>query len=414
MRIHFLSHYFPPEVNAPAVRTHAHCREWVARGHDVHVVTCFPSHPTGRVYDGYRMRWYQHEVVDGIHVHRIPTWLAANKGRVRRTLNYVSFVPTACWRCLRLPVPDLVIATSPQFFVAVAGWLTSRLRSRPWFFEVRDLWPASLAAVGVLRSQLLLRFLERVELHLYRSAAAVIVVTRSFADDLVARGIPRERLAYVPNGVDLGELACDVPTAVTPKSGLGLGEETHLISYIGTVGIAHGLETLLAAAQILSEREVPAHVVIAGDGAEREGLEALARERGLDNVTFLGQLPRTKALELLRSTDIAVVLLQESPVFETVIPTKLIEAMGAGKPVVLGVRGEARDILQRAGAGVVVPPGDPDALADAITELADDPDRRATMGRLGSEFVARNFSRKESAATYLREMHARLSNRRTI
>src|SRR5215208_6589146 len=189
MRILFLSHYFPPEVNAPATRTFDHCREWAAAGHDVHVITCVPSHPAGVAFKGYRPGWYEREQREGITVHRVWTRLAPNAGIVLRTLNFLSFVPTAVWRALRLGPFDIIIGTSPQFFCAVATWIAAALKRTPWIFELRDLWPESIAAVGAARSYMPLRLLEWLELRMYRHARAVVCVSRSFIRNLVTRGI---------------------------------------------------------------------------------------------------------------------------------------------------------------------------------------------------------------------------------
>src|SRR5919108_1509430 len=201
MRILFFSHYFPPEVNAPANRTHEHCREWVAAGHEVHVITCVPSHPVGVPFPGYRTGWYQREERDGIVVHRVWTALAPNKDVARRTLNYLSFVPTAVWRALRLGRFDILIGTSPQFFCAIATWMAALLRRTPWIFELRDLWPESIHAVGALRRSLALRMLEHIELNLYAHANAVVCVTQSFISNLERRGVDAQKLRYVPNGI---------------------------------------------------------------------------------------------------------------------------------------------------------------------------------------------------------------------
>jgi len=192
MKILFLSHYFPPEVNAPANRTYEHCREWVKNGHEVHVITCVPSHPLGVPFSGYRTRWYQREMRDGIVVHRVWTSLAANQGVFKRTLNFVSFVPTAVWRAIRLGRFDIIIGTSPQFFCAVATCLTAMLKRTPWIFELRDLWPDSITAVGAARAYMPMRILERIELFMYRHARAVVSVSRSFIENLAGRGIDAE------------------------------------------------------------------------------------------------------------------------------------------------------------------------------------------------------------------------------
>lgn len=399
MRILFFSHYFPPEVNAPANRTHEHCREWVAAGHEVHVVTCVPSHPFGTPFEGYQRRWYQHEEVDGIHVHRVFTYLAANRAVLRRTLNYLSFIPTAAFRGLRLGRFDVVISTSPQFFCAVGAWVYTRLRRTPWVFELRDLWPESIPAVGAMRMSFALRMLARLEMRMYRDASAVVCVSESFVRSLKSRGIDDSKLFFVPNGIV--PAFWESSNRADARRALDLGKDDVLASYVGTIGMAHGLSTVLAAAAQLRTMAPNVKLLIVGDGAELEGLRAAAARDGLSNVRFTGMVPRDQVPAILAATDLALVTLKPSEVFKTVLPSKMFEAMAAKCAIVLAVQGEARATLERAGAGVAVTPGDADALSRAITDLAADQERRARMATAGSEFVAREFSRRAWAARYV-------------
>lgn len=399
MRILFLSHYFPPEVNAPANRTFEHCREWARAGHEVHVVTCVPSHPRGVPFPGYRRRWYLREEIDGISVHRVWTYLAANQGVVRRSLNYTSFVPSALWRALRLGRFDVIVATSPQFFCAVAGWLASSLRRTPWVFELRDLWPESVAAVGALRRSAALRLLERLELHLYRSAARVVCLTRSFVANLERRGIAADKLVFVPNGVDLEFWAGG--RAADARRELGLAPGDLLVSYIGTVGMAHSIGTVREAARMLASTHPHLRLAVVGDGADLARLQEEHRRGGHANVVFTGLVPHEKARDIMAASDVALVLLMRSDLFLTVLPSKMFEAMGAGKPIVLGVAGEARETLERAGAGIAITPESAEELAAAIRALADDEGLRRRLGAAGRKFALAECDRRMLARRML-------------
>jgi glycosyltransferase involved in cell wall biosynthesis len=387
-------------VNAPANRTLEHCREWVRLGHEVHVVTCFPSHPRGQIYPGYRLRWYARETHEGVHVHRVWTLLGPNEGVVRRSLNYLSFVPTSAWRALRLGRFDVIVATSPQFFCAVSGWLSSLIKRTPWVFELRDLWPESIAAVGAIRTSWVLRVLERLELHLYRRASKVVSVTRSFIENLVSRGIPREKIVFVPNGIAPTMWQTDRDPREW-RARLGIPPDAIVAGYMGTVGMAHGVGTVLEAAELLRDHVPPVWFLVVGEGAEREALVAEARRRGLTRVVFTGQVPRGEIPVLMKVADIALVLLKDSPLFRTVLPSKLFEAMAAGRPIVLGVDGEARRVLEEAGAGVAIPPESARALADATRELGASEARRLHLGRLGADYVAQEFHRTRWARALL-------------
>jgi len=399
MRILFFSHYFPPEVNAPASRTYEHCREWVAAGHEVHVITCVPSHPVGVPFRGYRPGWYQQERHDGIVVHRVWTLLAPNKGVVKRTLNYLSFMPSAVWRSLRLGRFDVLIGTSPQFFCAVATWIAASLGRTPWVFELRDLWPESIHAVGAARAYMPLKMLERLELLMYAQARSVVCVSEALVRNLVSRGVPTSKISFVPNGVDTAMWTAGVRAKGRAK--LDAGESDIIVSYIGTVGMAHDIGTVLDAARLLGRERPRLRFVIIGDGAEREALAARARAEGLDNVTFTGLVPRAEIPDYLAASDVSLVTLKPSDLFKTVLPSKMFESMAAARAIVLAVDGEARQVLERAGAGLAVAPGNAAALAGAVRRLAADPELRHTLGAAGARFVERDFSRRTWAHRYL-------------
>ena len=403
MRILFLTHYFPPEVNAPASRTYEHCREWVAAGHEVHVVTCVPSHPVGQPFSGYRRCWYQHESIDGIHVHRVWTYLASNRDVVKRTLNFVSFACSGAWRAWRLGSFDVAIGTSPQFFCAVGTWLVARLRGMPWVFELRDLWPESIAALDVMdRRSAPMRWLERLELKLYRDAVVVACLTRSFVKNLESRGIDGAKLHYLPNGIIPEFWASGERERARHE--LNVSRDDVLVSYVGTTGMAHDLRTVLDAAADLHSRAPQLRLLIVGYGAELEALRAAAASRHLSNVMFMGLIPRSRVPSLLAASDVMLVTLRPSEVFKTVLPSKMFEAMAASRPIVLSVEGEARETLLQANAGIAIPPGDHGALAGAVQTLAEDAAMRAAMGAAGATFVAREFSRRTWAARYLRTL----------
>jgi glycosyltransferase involved in cell wall biosynthesis len=399
LRILFLSHYFPPEVNAPANRTFEHCREWAAAGQEVHVVTGVPSHPAGIPFPGHKRGWYRHEQIDGVHVHRVWTYLAPNRGVARRTLNYLSFVPTAVFRVWRLGRFDVMISTSPQFFCAVAGRFAAALRRTPWIFELRDLWPESIHAVGALRRSLALRMLERLELSLYARANAVVCVAQGFIANLERRGVDGRKLRYVPNGIEPEFWAAG--SRESGRARLGLMPNQIAVIYTGTIGMAHGLGTVLQAARLVETSLPHVRFFIVGDGAELAELKSRAAESRQLNIAFTGQLPRQHIADILAASDVTLVMLKPAETFKSVLPSKMFEAMAAGKPIVLAVEGEARQVLERSQAGVPVPPGDAVALARAVAKLAQKPELRERLGAAGSAVVATEFNRAVWAERYL-------------
>ena len=399
MKILFLTDNFPPETNAPATRTHEHARCWVAAGHEVTVLANVPNFPTGKVFPGYRNRLWQRETMDGIRVVRVWTYVTANEGFLRRSLDYFSFAVTAVIGGLFLPRPDVIVATSPQIFTALGGCVLAWLRRRPFVFELRDLWPDSIAAVGAMREGPLLRLLRRLEYGLYRRAARIISVTNAFKQVLAGNGIPAEKIAVVRNGVDLQAF---VPGPKEPELERRLGLEGKFVAaYVGTIGMAHGLETLLAAAEHLRGRKNLAFVLV-GTGAERARLEDDAKRRSLDNVIFVGPVDKETVKRYWRLCEVALVLLKDASLFLHVIPSKMFEAMGTGRPVILGVRGESKQLLNESGAGIAVSPGNPRALAEALEKMMDNPALCRSMGAAGRKFVERAFDRRRLALEMLK------------
>jgi glycosyltransferase involved in cell wall biosynthesis len=372
MHLLFLTDNFPPEVNAPASRTFEHCREWVRAGQQVTVITCAPNFPKGRVFDGYRNRLWQSEEMSGIRVIRVWSYITANEGFVKRILDYQSFMVTATLAALFVRKVDLVLGTSPQFFTVCAAYVLSVLKRIPFVFELRDLWPESIKAVGAMKESAAIRALERLELFLYQRAARIVSVTHSFKKTLMARGVDGEKIAVVTNGVDMSRFK-PMPKDAALLSELGL-EGKFVAGYVGTHGLAHHLETVLDAAEILRKAPDGAafHFILLGDGARKLALKDDAARRGLDNVSFVDSVPKEQVVRYWSLLDVAVIHLRKTELFTTVIPSKLFECMGMGLPVLHGVAGESADIVREEGVGIVFEPENAAQLVENLQLLHDD------------------------------------------
>jgi colanic acid biosynthesis glycosyl transferase WcaI len=398
MKILALTHYYPPEVNAPASRMSEHAKEWQKAGHEVTIVTCAPNHPAGTLYPGYRNRFYQEELVDGIRVIRLWTWLAANEGFLPRIANYLSYFLSIFVWMWRLPKADIVLSTSPQFFCGLAGALLQR-RNRPWVLEIRDLWPESIVAVGAMKRSRVVRLLEAIEAWAYRKADLVVPVTDGFVQH-IRKDRKEKPIAVIKNGVDLQQFATADRQAVAAfREEYGLGDR-FIAAYVGTHGMAHGLDIILDAAKKLRSRPDIVFLTV-GDGAERKRLEADCAQRGLTNVLILGQQPKAMMPIIWGASDAALVLLRKSDTFKTVIPSKIFEAMALRCPIILGVEGEALALVASANAGLPITPGDAGELADAVVRLADDPKLGQAIGSDARAFVEQNFERRVLALRYL-------------
>lgn len=406
MKVLFLTDNFPPEYNAPATRSFEHCREWIKLGAEVTVITCFPNFPMGKVFAGYRNRWKQTEYVEGIKVIRVWSFISANKGIFKRTLDFLSFAATAFLAGLTVKC-DVIVATSPQFFTAISGCSLGFFRGKRWVMEVRDIWPESIKAVEAVDASWIISLLERLELFLYRAAWRIVVVTDSFKTNLTGRGIPVDKIFVIKNGVDL--------SAYTPRpkdrslmqqNGL---PDKFVIGYVGTHGLAHSLDFVLRSISKLEDDSF--HFIFIGDGAEKSNLVKLAASLGLTNATFLDPVKKSQIPAYLSMVDVALVPLRKSTTFESVIPSKVFESVAMHIPILLGVNGETRSIVESYNAGIYFEPenqedflhkirlirnrllGDPTFFVKGCSEMSRDFDRSVLATKMLS-VLSMGFSSK--------------------
>ena len=415
MKILYVSQYFPPEMGAPAARAAELARHWAEAGHDVSILTGFPNHPTGVVPPEWRSRLHRlayREKTGRVEVFRTWLWPLPNRKAHERMRNYASFCLSSALRGLGMPRPDVIIATSPQLLVAVSGWWLAFAKRVPFVFEVRDLWPESLIAVGAGDGNSLLhKSLSAMADFLYQRSDHIVVVSPAFKEHLMKhRHVPSGKISTVQNGVET--------TLFSPSS----AEANHrlrqrigaagkfLVCYVGTMGWAHGLETLLDAASQLQTQSPNVLFMLIGEGAEKERIKSTAQSRGLNNIRFFDQQPRETIPAFISASDACLVLLKKTDVFKTVIPTKMLEFMSCSRPVILGVDGQARQMVEEAGAGVVIEPESSAALVQAIGKLAAEPGLGHAMGQRGREYILRNLSRGQTADTYLRVLEELLGS----
>lgn len=394
MKILFFTENFPPETNAAATRVYERAVYWAKWGHDVTVITCQPNFPHGKLFDGYTNS-YATEEMSGIRAVRVKTFIAANRGVVSRVLDFLSFMVMGYLAARKEPAPDVVVSTSPQFFAAVAAWWFAKRRGLKYVFELGDLWPASIAAVGAMKPNIGLRMIEKLELKMYRDADVVVALTKSFKENLVSRSIPESKIAVVINGVDLWRYGPRPKDQELAKAA-NIDGDAFVIGYVGTHGMAHALGNVLSAAAKLQDQQ---NIVFAfvGAGAERDTLTKRAQAEGLKNVRFLPPQPKDAMPDVWSLCDIALVHLKNDDVFAGVIPSKIFEAMGMGLPILFaGPKGEASDIIDTAEAGLVVAPEDPEALADAVLTLYQDKSVRDAAAEKSSA-AANQYSRESQA-----------------
>jgi glycosyltransferase involved in cell wall biosynthesis len=412
MRILIVTQIFLPEMGAQSNRLYPIVRQLVSAGHEVFVATGMPNYPQGVVFPNYQGKRTLCEERDGFTIFRTAYFTTPrNKSKWLQLRSYLSFIPAALRSGLRAGKVDVVFVTSPPLFSVIPATWLARLRGAKLVVDIRDLWPDEIIACGGARpGSLPARIISALERRVYRAAACICCTTQSFIQTIVARGVPPGKPILIPNGADL-ELFRPLPPDNPAANEFAFGDR-FVVMYSGVLGIKHGLETILEAARRLQE-EIGIVFFLVGTGARREALMERAKEFGLDNVVFGGERSVEEIPHLLARADVCLSALLPDPYLQKIITVKVFEYLACEKPVVAALAGETARVLQDSGGGIVVPPNDSQAMADAILTLYHDEGRRTAMGKLGRRYVEENFSRSmwaerlEKTLVKLREQEQR-------
>lgn len=396
MKILFITDNFPPEVNAPATRTLEHCKEWVKEGVEVTILTCVPNFPHGNIYEGYQNKLYQTEIIEGIKVIRVWSYITSNSGFLKRILDYTSFGFMSF--CVGLFQKfDIIVATSPQFFTTWSGWGLSKIKRKPWVFELRDIWPESIKTVGAMNGGKIFDLLEKIELALYKSSDRVVAVTDAFKANLISRGIEESKIEVVTNGSNM-ELFFQREKDIGLLKELQL-EDKFIVGYLGTHGMAHSLDFIMHTITKIKDPKI--HFLFVGDGSMKESIITIAKESYLSNVTFLDPISKDKMPQYLSIIDVSLAPLKRSDNFKTVIPSKIFEASAMGKPTLLGVEGEAKEIIEQYNAGSCFIPEDEHDFIEKVLILKNDVILYETYVE-GCAKLAKEYDRKRLAHKMLK------------
>lgn len=393
MRILFLTDNFPPEVNAPATRTFEHCKEWVKAGHEVTVVTCFPNYPMGKVYPGYKNSLCKKEFMDGIKVVRVWSYMTANKGFIKRIVDFISFSVTSFFAGLFQDC-DIIVATSPQFFTALSGRTLSFFKRKPWIMEVRDLWPDSIKAVGAMKESIVLKYFSKEEKWCYSSAKKIVVVTNSFKREIEKKGIAGDKIFVIKNGANT-ELFKPREKSQELLKKLGL-QDKRVLGYVGTLGMAHKIDFLIDCVKELDDYAL----MILGNGAEKDNIQRKIENENIKNVVLLDTVPKNEVADYIALQDAALVNLRRSSLFTTVIPSKIFETASMRIPILLGVDGEAREMVEEFGAGLYYEPENKEDFLEKLNTLFSSSDIYEKCCD-GGEKLAKAYDRKRLAMEML-------------
>ena len=395
MKILFITDNFPPEVNAPATRTYEHAQEWIKLGAEVTVITCAPNFPHGNIYEGYKNKLYQKEMMEGIEVIRVWSYITANSGFAKRVIDYVSFAFSAFLVGL-FSKYDIIIATSPQFFTTWTAWGLSKIRRKPWIFELRDLWPESIKTVGAMKQGRTIEILEKIELALYHDATRVIAVTDAFKTNLTSRGIEANKIDVITNGSNV-ELFYPRPKDQELLEQFNLNDK-FIIGYIGTHGMAHSLDFIVSSIANIKDESI--HFLFIGDGAMKQKIVELANSLALKNITFLDSITKDDVPRYLAICDISLAPLKKEDNFKMVIPSKIFEASAMQKPTLLGVEGQAQEIIEKYNAGLCFEPENEADFIQKVMLLKNDPAIYHELQK-GCVKLAEAYDRKKLAAQML-------------
>lgn len=396
MRILLLSQWYVPE---PDIKVHLLGKDLAARGHHVTTVTGFPNYPGGRLYPGYQIRWRQWEQRDGVRVLRLPLYPSHDRSAVRRSLNYLSFAASASLLGPPLSGPaDVMWVYHPPLTVGIPAWWIGLLRQIPFVYEVQDMWPETLAATGTVTSRRMVRWVARLAQFIYHRAAAITVISPGFKRNLVAKGIPTEKIHMIPNWAD-EDIYRPMPRDEALAAEYGLKGRFNVI-YAGNLGAAQALDNVLAAAALLQDLPEIQFLLI-GDGVDEYRLRESARQRRLESVRFIGRQPAARMPHFFALADALLVHLKSDPLFEITIPSKTIAYLASGRPILSCVSGDAAEVVQGAGAGLVCPPEDPAALMQAVRDLYGMPaEQREAMGQSGRRAFLAKYTRAVSIDRY--------------
>ena len=383
-------------TEAGGTRHYELARQLVRDGHRFTVVASSLSYLSGREV-AKRRRLISEEELDGVRVLRAYTHPSLHRSFLWRIISTLSFAVSSVPAALRAGPTDLVMGTTPPMFQAASAWLVAWLRRCPFLLEVRDLWPEFAIGLGVLRNRLLIALARWLERFLYARATHIVVNSPAYRDYLLAKGIAGEKISLIANGVnpqmfDPTADGCDL------RVELGL-QDRFVVTYAGALGLANDLDTLLRAASRLRE-ESAVQFLLVGDGKERSSLEARAGDLGLRNVTFVGGQPKNRMPAFLAASQACVAVLKNIPMFRTTYPNKVFDYMAAGRPTILAIDGVIRDVIEASHGGIFVPPGDDEALAEAVRLLMRDRQQAELMGAEARAYVMKHFDRSRQAEQF--------------
>lgn len=396
-----LTQYYPPETGAPQNRLHSLAKYLYKTGIRVHVVTAMPNYPKNEIYASYKGSYAVTENLDGIFVERRWIFVNASRGIASRLMNYFSFVITSFFALLRIPKADYLLCESPPLFLGFTAVLISKIRGMRLVFNVSDLWPESAEKLHIISNRFLIQLAYRLEHWIYRNSWLISGQTKGIVKNIQDR-FPNKKVVWFPNGVDF-DFFEGTHESVAWRSELQIPADHFVLLYAGIIGYAQGLDVILQAAARV--KNLPITFLIVGDGPDKERLVNLSDEMGLRNIIFHGNLKKTKIPSLIKMCDAYIVPLKKLDLFKGAIPSKLFEPLSLGKPILLGVDGEARELfIEEGNAGLYFEPENAEDLTSQIKKLFENRTMAIELGKQGQKYVKLNFDRNQIHERFLNQL----------
>jgi glycosyltransferase involved in cell wall biosynthesis len=391
MKILFLTQYCPPEVGAPQNRIFEFAKKLKEFGHDVTILTAMPNYPKGEIFQEYKGKKTCTEEIEEIKIVRTSIYTSKDKSFTKRLRNYLSFTFSSVISGSRLiPNQDVIIVESPPLFLGWSGLVLSKRKKAKLVFNVSDLWPESAIKLNVLHNKLFIKLSYMLEEYCYKKADAVTGQTKGIVDNITGRGFDKNKVSLITNGVNTSFFGKENRDESFRKAN-GI-DDKFSVCYAGILGLAQGLEVIIEAADILKEYK-DINFLLIGDGPEKEKLISLVKEKNLDNVKFIPVQPKKNMPKIIASVDAAIIPLKKLDIFKGALPSKMYEALASELPIILGVEGEAKKLIEEAKAGIPVEPENAAAIAEAVLKLYNNEGLRKTLGSNGRKYVIENYSR---------------------
>jgi len=401
MDILIITENFYPERNAPSKRLYDHAIEWIKLGHKITVLTGVPNAPKGKVFKGYKNKIYQSENLDGIDVKRVWTYIAKNEGFLFRSLDFISFMISSLFAGLFLKRFDRIVVSSPQFLPVISGFIIAKIKSTSFVLEIRDLWPDSIVAVGSIKKESsIIKILDRIAKYIYKKSDLIVVVTNSFKSHLISIGIDKHKIIVITNGFNFQKTLIPNRSIEDIHREYNISTKKTIVSYIGTIGMSHGIKIILEAADTLKNTIF----LIIGEGSEKKSLQIIAKNKKIKNVKFIDSISWQEIVNINQVIDYNLIHLRNLDLFETVIPSKIFESMALKKPIIAGLIGESLDIINESKSGISIQPENSQSLVNGINYLENNPEKSEQITANGFTLVSEKYNRKNLAKKMIKDI----------